>query len=68
MKLGGGTYCWMWAIGVPWQVLPPAPLNAFDLLDRCRQLSLRAVQFGPNLALDEERLDELAARAGEFGV
>lgn len=68
MKLGAGSYCWMWAIGVPGQDPPPAPLNAFDLLDRCRQLSLRVVQFGPNLPLDENRLDELAGRAQELGI
>jgi sugar phosphate isomerase/epimerase len=58
----------MWAIGVPGQAPPPTPLNAFDLLDRCRHLGLRVVQLGPNLALDEDRIEEFAARAGEFGI
>jgi sugar phosphate isomerase/epimerase len=57
----------MWAIGVPGQP-PPAPLTAFDLLDRCAALGLKAVQFGPNLPLDWDRLDELAARARELGI
>jgi sugar phosphate isomerase/epimerase len=68
MKLGAGSYCWMWAIGVPGQPPPPAPLSAFDLLERCRQLGLRVVQFGPNLPLDEDRIEQLAGRARELGV
>lgn len=68
MKLGAGSYCWMWAIGVPGQPPPPAALNAFDLVERCRRLGLRVVQFGPNLPLEEPRLDELAARAEECGI
>ena len=68
MKLGAGSYCWMWSIGVPGQAPPPAPLRAFDLLDRCRELGLGVVQFGPNLPLCESRIRELAGRAQELGI
>jgi 3-oxoisoapionate decarboxylase len=63
MRLGGGSYCWMWAIGVPGQAPPARPLDAFALMDRCAALGLDVVQLGPNLPVDMERLDELAAHA-----
>jgi sugar phosphate isomerase/epimerase len=68
MKLGAGSYCWMWAIGVPGQPPPASPLDAFALLDRCHQLGLRVVQFGPNLPLPLDRLPHLAERARELGI
>lgn len=67
MKLGAGSYCWMWAIGVPGHS-PASPLTAFDLLDRCHSLGLRVVQFGPNLPLDPDTLDALAERARELAI
>lgn len=68
MRLGAGSYCWMWAIGVPGQEPPEARLDAFGLLERCGQLGLRVVQLGPNLQLDQNRIGELAWRAGELGI
>jgi 3-oxoisoapionate decarboxylase len=68
MKLGAGTYCWMWAIGVPGQPPPAKPLDGFALLDRCAALDLRVAQLGPNLPLDPARLGELAAHAKDLGI
>ena len=54
MKLGIGTYCYMWAIGFKFgdkEARPPRPMGAFDLLRRAHELGLRLVQYGPNLPL-----------------
>ncbi len=67
MKLGLGTYCYMWAHGVPGH--PPAgPMSAFDLIDRCVSNGIRVVQFGPNLPLLGVDLDALSARARAAAV
>ncbi|MBI4873458.1 MAG: sugar phosphate isomerase/epimerase [Acidobacteria bacterium] len=67
MKLGIGSYCYMWSIGVEGAV-PPRPMTAFDLLAKCRELGVRVVQFGPNLPLDAARIDALSAEARAGGV
>jgi sugar phosphate isomerase/epimerase len=68
VKLGLGSYCFMWAHGVPGQPPPPAPVSAFDLVDRCVAHGVRVVQFGPNLPLDGVDLDALAARTHEAAL
>ncbi|MGQ9919571.1 MAG: sugar phosphate isomerase/epimerase family protein [Bryobacteraceae bacterium] len=68
MRLGIGSYCYTWALGVEGGVRPEKPLSAFDLLDRCVELGVRAVQFGPNLALEELDLEALAEKARAAGI
>ena len=51
MKLGIGTYAFMWSIGFPGAV-PAMPMNAFDLLRKAMELGVKVVQYGPNLPLD----------------
>jgi sugar phosphate isomerase/epimerase len=54
MKLGIGTYCYMWAIGFKFgdkEVRPTRPMNALGLLERARDLGVHLVQYGPNLPM-----------------
>ncbi len=70
MKLGIGTYSYMWAIGFD-GVRPARPMTAMALLEKARALGVRVVQYGPNLPLDslsESELDALLRRARECGV
>ncbi|MEJ5367574.1 MAG: TIM barrel protein [Bryobacteraceae bacterium] len=68
MKLGIGTYCYTWAHGIEGGPRPQHPLSAFGLLDRCMELGVRVVQFGPNLALDGVDLEALAEKARAAGI
>jgi sugar phosphate isomerase/epimerase len=70
MKLGIGTYCYMWSIGFP-GAQPQNPMTALDLLAKAREFGLYLVQYGPNLSLGtlpEPHLSELLARAREWGI
>ena len=70
MKLGIGSYTYMWSIGFP-GAEPPAPMNAFDLLRKARELAVEVVQYGPNLplvSLSDEELDNLIGRAREWEI
>lgn len=51
MKLGIGTYAFMWSIGFP-GAKPVKPMNAFDLLRKAIDLGVKVIQYGPNLPLD----------------
>ena len=62
MKLGIGSYTYMWSIGFE-RTRPAQPLSAFDLLERARQLGVRVVQFGPNLPLEDVDLERLGDEA-----
>lgn len=74
MKLGIGTYTYMWAIGFQFgerAARPARPLTAFDLLDRARALGVHVVQFGPNLplaGLSKADLDRLVHQAQAWGI
>lgn len=74
MKLGIGTYCYMWAIGFQFgdkEARPSHPMTALELLRRATELGVRLVQYGPNLALSalsRPELDELIARARQWSV
>lgn len=74
MKLGIGTYCYMWAIGFKFgdqEARPPRPMTALGLLERAVELGVHLVQYGPNLslgALTARELDELVACAQQAGV
>lgn len=52
MKLGIGTYAYMWSIGFP-GATPAQPMNACGLLAKARELKVKVVQYGPNLSLDQ---------------
>lgn len=58
MRLGIGTYAYMWSIGFP-GAQPARPMRALDLIGRARELGLTVVQFGPNLALYDLPANEL---------
>jgi sugar phosphate isomerase/epimerase len=70
MKLGIGTYCYMWSIG--FQGTEPAdPLTARGLLDKARELGVSVVQMGPNLplvALPEEELERFVGQARTWRI
>lgn len=70
MKLGIGTYSYMWAIGFD-GARPARPMNAMALLEKARGLGLRVVQHGPNLPLDslsESEMEELIRLAREWEI
>ena len=60
MKLGIGTYAFMWSIGFT-GAEPVKPMNAFDLLGKAMDLGVKVVQYGPNLPLDSLSPDELSS-------
>jgi len=60
VKLGIGTYAFMWSIGFPGAV-PAKPMNAFDLLGKAMELGVKVVQYGPNLPLDSLSQKDLTA-------
>lgn len=64
MKLGIGTYAYMWSIGFP-GAMPVRPMSALHLLDKARELGVGVVQFGPNLPLNRLSREELDAVIGE---
>lgn len=70
MKLGIGTYTYMWSIGFP-GAEPERPMTAIALLDKARELGVRVVQYGPNLPLESlpsDGLNELLAAAAQYGI
>lgn len=70
MKLGIGSYTYMWSIGVPGDP-PPSPMSALDLLSKARELDAAVVQYGPNLSLVDlpgNQFEELIARAQRYQI
>ncbi len=70
MKLGIGSYTYMWAIGFP-GAQPAQPMNAHQLLEKARELGVSVVQYGPNLPLAEcsaGDLQELVRQARAWKV
>jgi sugar phosphate isomerase/epimerase len=74
MKLGIGTYCYMWAIGFKFgdkAATPEYPMDAFDLLRRGRELGVHLIQYGPNLplaSLSEVEMDRFLAQAKAWDI
>jgi len=58
VKLGIGTYAFMWSIGFP-GAAPTKPMSAFELLAKAMELGVKVVQYGPNLPLDSLSKDDL---------
>jgi sugar phosphate isomerase/epimerase len=52
MKLGIGSYTFMWSIGFP-GAEPEKPMDAFGLLEMASRLGVGTVQLGPNLPLSD---------------
>ena len=70
MKLGIGTYAYMWSIGFE-GARAASPMTAMGLLKQARALGVRVVQYGPNLALDglpPAELTDLLATSREWGI
>lgn len=70
MKLGIGTYTYMWSIGFP-RAEPEAPMRALDLLEKAVKMGVKVVQFGPNLPLFEmppAELDEVLSASREMDL
>jgi len=61
VKLGIGTYCYMWSLGVE-GAFPRKPMHPLELLDEAIRLGLSVVQYGPNRPLS----DDEAAQIGQF--
>jgi 3-oxoisoapionate decarboxylase len=55
MKLGIGTYTFMWSIGFE-GARPPEPMTPRGLAEKAAELGVRLVQFGPNLTFTLEDL------------
>jgi sugar phosphate isomerase/epimerase len=71
MRLGIGSYTFVWAAGVQGYPQPAAPLTALQLLTKASALGVRVVQIADNLPLDRllpEQIDELAAEARARGI
>jgi sugar phosphate isomerase/epimerase len=58
LKLGIGTYTYMWSIGFE-GARPAVPMDALGLLSMACDLGVRVVQFGPNLPLEQLHRREL---------
>jgi len=70
MRLGIGTYAYMWSIGFP-GAQPAQPMTALDLLAKARELGVHVVQIGPNLPLDrlsEAEVDAVVKQAREWDI
>ena len=74
MKLGIGTYSYMWAIGFKFggkEARPAHPMTALGLLQRAVELGVHLVQYGPNLSLStlgRPELEELIVCARQWNV
>ncbi|MBX6314127.1 MAG: sugar phosphate isomerase/epimerase [Isosphaeraceae bacterium] len=53
MRLGVGSYTFVWAVGVPGFPAPDRPLTAEGLLRKASELGVRVVQIADNLPLDD---------------
>lgn len=70
MKLGIGTYTYMWSIGFP-GAEPEVPMRALDLLKKAAEMGVEVVQFGPNLPLFElapAELEEVLSASREMDL
>ena len=76
MKLGLGSYAFMWSIGFQGPnpaypdraARPAATLTAIGLLEKARDLGIHLVQTGPNLPLPENELDQFIQAARDWDI
>ena len=62
MRLGVGSYTFVWAVGVPGFEQPQQPLTAAKLLELAAELGIGVVQIADNLPLDRLSGAERRAR------
>lgn len=67
MRLGIGTYCYMWSLGVE-GARPRVPMDPLALLDEAVRLGVDVVQYGPNRPLTPREEAEIAAIARDRGI
>lgn len=58
VKLGIGTYCYSYAVGVP-GFMPENPMSPFELIDKAVYLGVSVVQIADNYPLHKMSEDEL---------
>src|SRR5688572_29622456 len=71
MRLGIGSYTFVWSVGVPGYPQPREPLTAERLLAKAAELGVGVVQIADNLPLhrlSSQQVDALAHLAGELGI
>lgn len=71
MRLGIGSYTFVWSAGVPGYPVPAQPLTAIGLIDKAAALGVRVVQFGdymPLHRLSDGELDAVRRHAGVRGI
>src|SRR5262245_4577903 len=71
MRLGIGSYTYVWAAGVPGYPQPARPLTVDGLLDKAADLRVNVVQIADNLPLhrlSQLELDRLAERAARQSI
>ncbi|HVU24058.1 MAG TPA: sugar phosphate isomerase/epimerase family protein [Opitutus sp.] len=71
MRLGIGSYTYVWAVGVPGYPPPAQPLGASGLLEKAAALDLRVVQIADNLPLHrmtEAELERLRREGEERAI
>ena len=71
MRLGIGSYAFVWSVGVPGYPQPREPLTARGLLAKAAELGVRVVQIADNLPLHRlasDEIDALARLAVEQGI
>jgi sugar phosphate isomerase/epimerase len=59
MRLGLGSYTYVWAIGWPGYPQPAHPLTPLGLLEKATKLGVKVVQFADNLPLERLNSSEL---------
>lgn len=71
MRLGVGSYTFVWAVGVPGFSQPAQPMTASTLLKAAQNLGVGVLQIADNLPLDamsEAEIDELASQSHAAGI
>lgn len=71
MRLGISSWTYAWSVGVAGFPAPSAPLDAFGLLAKARELGVGVLQIADNLPLERlsaNELGALAARAKDWGI
>lgn len=71
MRLGIGSYTYVWSVGVPGYPAPARPLTHLDILERAVALGVHVVQYADHQPLDRlapGQLDELRRQAADRGI
>ena len=71
MRLGIGSYTYVWAVGVPGYPQPTEPMTPASLLRTAVELGVRVVQIADNMPLHRLSaldLDDLVNQADRAGI